>query len=92
MPSTASAALSRTEVSDAQAVRSLADDPIDDAAVYAPRPIPAPCTVTLADPVDAPFVLVSPDTAGLSVDTALVMLPVCTPDVNVTGLLPPTAA
>ena len=57
LPITPSPVWHRADVSDSHVVRSHAVSPNRDPAVYVSRPMLAPCTVTLAEPVDAAFLL-----------------------------------
>jgi hypothetical protein len=57
LPITPSPVWQRTDVSDSQTVLSHVVSPSPDPTVYVASPMLAPCTVTLADPVDAAFLL-----------------------------------
>ena len=77
-----------TALSDAHSVPSHHVSPADTDPVYAASPSPAPCTVTLADPVDARFAAVIPDSSWSS-ENATDTLPAAKPAVTDTRLLCP---
>lgn len=88
LPITPSPVWHRTDVSDAHAVLSHAVRPKRDPAVYVPSPKLAPCTVTLAEPVDAAFRLRTPLNRPTSVLYPCERLPNRTPLVIATRRLP----
>ena len=77
-----------TQESDVHAVRAHALAARRDPGVSDPRPIPAPCTVTLADPLDPALPAVNTLIRPRSEDTLLVRLPTALPDVTDTRRLP----
>ena len=68
VPFTICDAWHRVDVSDSHVVRSHAVWPILIDSVYVAEPMFAPCTVTLADPVDRPFACLSTLKAGRSAE------------------------
>ena len=83
-----SGARAATALSDTHVVLSHAVRPTATPSDWPACPIPAPCTVMLADPVAAPLALVIALSDAVSADTAHVTLADRIPDVNVTRLLP----
>ena len=78
----------RVVVSDSHAVRSHADAPPEAQADMSTSPSPAPCRVTLADPVDPLFNPACTDTLPPSIETAPDTLPIAIPTVTSSTLLP----
>ncbi len=88
LPATPDAPLQTTPLSDTHLVPSQAVLSNLAAPVADPRPIPAPCTVTLADPLDPALPALNTLIRPLSEDTPLVRLPTALPDVISTRRLP----
>ena len=80
----------RTDVSDSHVDRSQVDCPAAPYAVYAARPMLAPCTVKLADPVEALLVLRMMLMAPTSKDIPPLTLPYLAPTLIPTCRLPIT--
>ena len=90
LPSTPCELWQRTDVSDSHVDRSHRVCPAPPCAVYVARPMLAPCTVTLADPVAALFVLRMTLSMPTSKDTTTLTLPYRTPALIPTCRLPIT--
>jgi hypothetical protein len=80
----------RTDVSDSHVDRSHVVRPADPKAVYAASPMLAPCTVTLADPVEALLVLRTMLSMPASNDRPELTLPYLAPTLIPTSRLPIT--
>lgn len=78
----------RIVLSDSHVVRSHADAPADAETEMPASPSPAPCRVTLADPVDPRFNAACNDTLSPSIETAPDRLPRALPAVTNKRLLP----
>jgi hypothetical protein len=90
LPNTLCALWHRTDVSDSHVDRSHVVCPVAPKAVYATSPMLAPCTVTLADPVEAPLVLRMTLSTPTSIDRPELTLPYLTPTLIPTSWLPVT--